>query len=420
MSTRFRPRRTLRALVLPTVVLLVAFGLPGRASAQEWPTTSLTVLDGRVTFGGDITISAGSEDTGYFNYTDYDRSALRLGRLDLVTTARASERLSFVLELRAEGDLWEGHWTGSPYAAFVRVRPWIARPIVIEAGRVPTAFGAFMDHAYGTDNPLIGYPLAYQYLTSLRPDAVPADADELLAGRGRGWLIGYSVGEQSLEAGVSLVSAFRYDTGVRVRVGSPRSLFDVSASVTTGTLSYPGLRDGNGMPQVSGRVVVRPVVGLVLGASASRGAFVAKQVRDVLPERIADRRYPQRAFGADAEYSRDHWLIRTEAIASTWTLPSIDAPRFGDLPARSWLAEGRYTILPQLYAAARYDRLWFGTVAGTTARDTWDANVERLEVGGGYRLTRTATLKGSVQRASRDGGRIPHDVLGAVQVVLWF
>jgi hypothetical protein len=147
---------------------------------------------------------------------------------------------------------------------------------------------------------------------------------------------------------------------------------------------------------------------------------VAKPVRDVLPDRIAERQYPQRAFGADAEYSRDHWLIRTEAIASTWTLPSIEAPRFGDLPARSWLVEGRYTILPQLYAAARYDRLWFGTVAGTAGRDTWDANVDRLELGGGYRLTRTATLKGSVQRASRDGGRIPHDVLGAVQVVLWF
>ena len=50
----------------------------------------------------------------------------------------------------------------------------------IQAGRIPPTFGAFGRHAYGTDNPVIGYPLAYQYLTSLRTDAVPETADDLL------------------------------------------------------------------------------------------------------------------------------------------------------------------------------------------------------------------------------------------------
>ena len=53
---------------------------------------------------------------------------------------------------------------------------------------MPPTFGAFARRTYATDNPLIGYPLAYQYLTSLRPDALPANADELLRMRGRGWL----------------------------------------------------------------------------------------------------------------------------------------------------------------------------------------------------------------------------------------
>jgi len=34
--------------------------------------------------------------------------------------------------------------------------------------------GAFARQAYGRDNLVIGTPLAYQYLTSLRPDALPA------------------------------------------------------------------------------------------------------------------------------------------------------------------------------------------------------------------------------------------------------
>ena len=43
-------------------------------------------------------------------------------------------------------------------------------------GRVPATFGAFSRNTYGTDNLLIGTPLAYQYLTSLRPDSLPDDA----------------------------------------------------------------------------------------------------------------------------------------------------------------------------------------------------------------------------------------------------
>ena len=416
MSTVSRPWRTLRALVL-----LVACGLPATAAeAQEWPGRSLSALGGRVTFGGEITLTAGSDDLGYFNYTDYDRSVLRLGRFDFFTTARANDHVSFLLELRAEGDLWEGHWTAAPYAAFVRLRPWTTRPFEIDAGRVPTAFGAFMDRAYGPGNPLIGYPLAYQYLTSLRPDSIPANADQLLESRGRGWLVGYPIGSQTLEPGVPFASAFRYDTGVRLRAGSARSRLEATGSVTAGTLAYPGLRDGNGAPQVSGRLVARPVVGLVLGASASRGAFVAQEVRRQLPVPLAREQYAQRVLGADAEYSRDHWLVRTEAIWNRWTLPGVEPPRLDTLPAESWLVEGRYTILPELYAAARYDRLRFDTIAGSAGRDTWDANVSRLEVGAGYRATRTATIKASVQRARRDGGRTEHATLGALQVILWF
>ena len=36
-------------------------------------------------------------------------------------------------------------------------------------------------------------PLGYQYLTSLRYDALPASADELLNMRGRGWLSSFSI-----------------------------------------------------------------------------------------------------------------------------------------------------------------------------------------------------------------------------------
>ena len=62
-------------------------------------------------------------------------------------------------------------------------------------------------------------PLIWQYLTILRPDAVPANADELIYARDAGWQSGYSVGDGDYARGVPLATAFRYDTGVEARFG---------------------------------------------------------------------------------------------------------------------------------------------------------------------------------------------------------
>src|SRR5262249_21877911 len=131
-----------------------------------------------------------------------------------------------------------------PYALYARIRPWTSRDVDIQVGRVPPTFGAFSRRTYVSDNPLIGYPLAYQYLSTLRPDALPATVDELLQKRGLGWLVRYTVGDSSLDHGVPLVSAFRWDTGVQVHVGLlPRQMLTATASLTNGTISNPLFSD---------------------------------------------------------------------------------------------------------------------------------------------------------------------------------
>ena len=72
-------------------------------------------------------------------------------------------------------------------ALYVRWRPWQERDFVVQAGKIPPVVGAFARRAYGRDNLVIGLPLAYQYLTSLRPDALPAAMSDVLRMRGRGW-----------------------------------------------------------------------------------------------------------------------------------------------------------------------------------------------------------------------------------------
>jgi hypothetical protein len=134
-----------------------------------------------VTLGGDLSITVGPHDPGFFNYTDYERSNLRLFRGDLTAAVKVGERVTVLGALRSENGA-----SIRPQALYVRVRPWTARAIDIQAGRIPPTFGAFARRVYATDNPLIGSPIAYQYLTSLRPDSLPASADELLRMRGHG------------------------------------------------------------------------------------------------------------------------------------------------------------------------------------------------------------------------------------------
>jgi hypothetical protein len=386
--------------------------LPARA--QKLPDRPIVLGNGHVTLGGDAAWSIAPEDTGFFNYTDYERSTLRMLRLTLQATVTAGDHIALLTEIRSEnGD------RPDPYALYLRVRPWATRNLDVQVGRLPPTFGAFSRRTYPSDNPLIGYPLAYQYLTSLRADALPASVDELLRMRGRGWLSSYSIGNPVPAPGVPLVSAFRWDTGVQVHAGN--DLLDATGAITAGTLSNPEVTDDNRGRQAAARLALHPIAGLLVGASAARGAFVSESVlQNALPEaRRSD--FTQTAWGADLEYARGYYIVRFETVVSRWTLPFVLQP-LAEVPvtAVGTTTEGRYKILPGLYAAARYDRLTFSELHGSAGWEPWEAPVSRWEVGGGYSLQRNLVLKVSYQHNRRDGGRVRDLNLTAAQILFWF
>ena len=392
--------------------LVVAGALP--ASAQTLPSEPVVLNGGRVTLGGDISWSIAPEDTGFFNYTDYEHSTLRMFRLSLAASVKAGDHLALLAEIRSENGEHP-----QPYGLYLRIRPWAERRFDIQVGRVPPTFGAFARRSYAAENPLIGYPIAYQYLTSLHPDALPANADELLRMRGRGWLSNFSIGNTAPDRGVPLVNAFRWDTGVQVHAAT--ELMDATASVTTGTLSNPRFSDDNSGRDLAGRLVLRPVPGLVVAGSAARGPFLARSAPRAVNSDEETNAFTQTAWGGDIEYSRGYYLVRVETVSSTWTLPSFGDPQ-GSLPlgATATSVEGRVKIRPGLYAAARLDHLGFSEIAGSAARATWDAPVTRLEIGGGYSIQRNLIVKLAYQHNSREGGRVQDLSLTALQVVFWF
>jgi hypothetical protein len=404
----------LRVLGRGVWVLVALLAIATPAAAQWLPEEPLSVAGGRVVIGGEVSATIGEDDPGFFNYTSYEFSALRNFRMALSAELRANERIQVLGEMRFDqGRVLE------MYGLFLRIRPWPARRFDIQAGRIPPTFGAMTRTAYGSSNFLIGQPLAYQYLLSIRPDALPATPDDLLRMRGRGWLSNFPIGNLAAAPGLPMVNTSRWDTGVQAHGVAGK--LEWTGAVTAGSLSDPRFRDNNSGRQVAGRLVARPTPALTFGASASRGAWLNRTVDAALAGEDSGNETRQLAFGGDAEFSAGPFLIRGEAIRSSWTLPAITTmPSPEPLVATSMLIEGRYKIVPGLYVAMRGERIDFSRVAGRAGPGTWEARTWRVETGAGYSVTRNIQVKASWQHNDREGGRVRRDSLMAAQVLYWF
>ena len=389
------------------------------AVAQVLRDRPLTLFGERVVLGAEASASIGPEDTpGYFNYTDYEDSSLRMLRLSLSGQVTMGRRLAILGQLTTENLR-----SVRAQALYLRVRPWRERAFDVQAGLIPPTFGSFGRRGYGSDNFLIGYPLAYQYLTTIRADSVPATSDELLRVRGRGWRVAYRVGSVAPDTGLPAVTSFRWDAGVQARV-TFRSL-EVAGAVTAGTLSKPLIDDDNRGKQVSARVAFRPSPAVTLGVSVAQGEWLARSVREALPpETTSGQRYDQRAVGFDAELSRGRWVVRSEGVFTSWRVPAVAAPRLEDrLGARSVMLEGRYRLRPALYVAARGGWMGFSSIVGTLHRGAptpWDAPVTRVEAGGGFYLRRNLIAKGVYQHNWRPGTSTSSGGFPAAQLLYWF
>jgi hypothetical protein len=391
--------------------LLILLGLASAAGAQDLPSGPLSLANGMVVIGTDLSVSMTPQDDtdgAWFNYTDYEHNALRLFRIGLTADFRLTDRISILTEIRSENaDQIK------PYALYIRLRPWRDRPIDIQAGRIPQTFGAFSRRDYGSGNPLIGYPLAYQYLTPVRPDALPSSTDDVLRMRARGWRPSYPIGSLELATGIPLITAFRWDTGVQVRIG-PDSL-NVSGAVTNGTTSDPRTRDNNSGKQIVGRVQWQPRAAFTIGGSGASGAYVSDAALASVLVPIGGARSTQQALGMDAEFSRDHWMLSGELIWNRWQVPTLSRT----LDATSAFLEGRYKVSPGLFVASRIDRLAFSELPSATASQSWDAPVTRFESGLGYYIRRNLLAKAAYQHNWRDGGQVTSRGLFAVQLHFW-
>jgi hypothetical protein len=365
--------------------------------------------------GGEVSASIAPQDKAFFDDTGYESNPLRRLSMTLSASLTVVRPLALLVEVRAEN-----FESARFYALYLRLKPWAGRPFDAQIGLIPPVFGAFGRRAYGSSNPLIGLPLAYQYLTTIRHDAYPSTADDLIQARGFGWLVRYPLGSPYAGPGLPIVDSQRWDTGAQVRIG--REPLQLAVAVTQGSLSHPRVRDDNDGKQVSGRVQARPVPGLVVGFSGASGPYYSDpQVGYAPPVAEPGRARRQRAAGFDLEYARGHLVLRAEGIWTAWDVPAVDVPRIEDpLEARALSLEAVYRLAPGFDIAARLDRLGFGDVQGSTRRHSWDAPVSRFEGGVMYAVRRGLSLKAVYQHNWRDAGPPGRHGFPAAQVVWRF
>jgi hypothetical protein len=415
------------------ITLLVWLAVPAeRARADFLPSRPISLGDGRVVISGDVAVSFGSKDVGYFNLFDYSHDAFNVLSMSLTAEFRATDRVAFIgqvldeVSLRGRDPDPADRHVFYPYALYARVRP-TDRPFTILAGRIPPAFGAFARRDYGEVNALIGLPLAYGYSTTMRPEPPPSRR-ELVLNRGGGWALRYprataTVGPQ----GLPLVSARRWDTGVSAHWDG--SKLQTGVAVTMGTLSSPRTDDDNGGKQISGRVGITPTASVTLGVSASSGEYLADSGRSTsygivvgwLPEPARSATHRQQALGLDAEYAIGHVVVRGEVVGSRWDVPFQNGDPTLRLGALGTSLETRVALTPRWSLAVRGDRLGFSRVVGSTGEvRTWDANVQRVEGAIGYLVRRNVRVKAGYQYNWRDGGRERSIGLAGAQLLYRF
>jgi hypothetical protein len=275
--------------------------------------------------------------------------------------------------------------------------------------------GAFARRAYGSDNLLAGAPLVYQYLTSLRPDALPGTTDDLLRMRARGWRPSYPIGSDRAAPGLPLITYSRGDTGVAMQWTAAG--WTAAAAVTQGTAADPRVRDNNGGVSVSARVAAVRPSGLTLGFSAARGNWIDREAHRVAPSSAQYRSTAQTLAGIDMEFARGHWIVRGEWWHARYNVPTLSQRLF----ANAGFAEARYRFRPRWHLAARFDRLTFSEIEGVPQIATpWDAPVWRVEGALGIRVNRRLEVRGGWQHNWRTTNRTRTRGFPTLQALFWF
>jgi hypothetical protein len=194
-------------------------------------------------------------------------------------------------------------------------------------------------------------------------------------------------------SGMPVVDDRWWDVGA-VALGA-RAPFEFALGAIQGSPGWPvnGADDTPGQTTL-GRIGLVPAAGVRAGVSGAYGTWMPGWFTYELPAGRSLRDYHEWLAMSDLELSRGPWELRGEGFLKGWQTLATGTLRLG-----GGYAEARLGLRDGAWLAARYDGLRFGHVrTGAGIVRPWDDNVDRLETGVGYRVSRDVRVKAVLQR----------------------
>lgn len=290
----------------------------------------------------------------------------------------------------------------------LRVTPWNAGWLNLQAGKFATVVGNWKERHLSWDNPFVTAPLPYENLTAIDDKEAPASPAEFLS--------------QSLDEKYEhnpVIWGPSYTTGASVagRLGK----FDYAAEVKNTSLSsrpesWSATAIGFEYPSYSGRIGFRPNPMWNFGFSASTGPYFRPEAQPTLPSGRGIGDYPEYVLGQDIRFAWHHWQLWAEVYEARF-----EVPRVGKAGTLAYYLEAKYKFTPQLFGALRWNQQLFGTVPdGQGGRAPWGHDLWRIDTALGYRFTAHTQLKLQYSLQHEESGPRDFGNLFAAQFTLRF
>jgi hypothetical protein len=293
---------------------------------------------------------------------------------------------------------------------FLRWTPLKNSLVNVQAGKFATVVGNWVQRHDSWQNPLITAPLPYENLTVASDHYIASSRTRFL--RWRQWA-------DLKDDWLPILWGPVYASGAAVlgTIGK----FDYAFDAKNGALATrPDDWDPNERiwkePTFSGRIAYHPSPAWVHGVSVSTGPYLQEIEVGTLPPGRELSDYYQSTLGYDVSYSRGHWQAWGELFLSRFDVPNV-----GHADLLSYYLEAKYKLTSNLYAAARWNQQFSGTIANDVGgREEWDRDMVRVDLALGYRFTRHLQTKLQYSFGHRDVHLQQGEQLVAAQVTLKF
>jgi len=257
--------------------------------------------------------------------------------------------------------------------------------LVVKAGQLITAFGAFPLHYDDNENALLDQPLSYS--TYLKLPSIPVNCNSPQTG-GAAWGGSSCGASQGDDYGLTPVTLYGLP-GVELDLSSHK--IDARFQVTNSSPANPqNLLSGSQFAQWTAGGGYTIVQGFRVGGSVFRGPYLDRTATAFLPAGKTLGDFPATGAGFDAQWARGRWSTSGE-----WQRFRFDCPGFFVSPTSSVAyAEVKAVITPRIYAALRVADQRNGQVAlAPQTLEPFEANVQAYEFALGFRPSRWQLLK---------------------------